>query len=260
MSSEIQACGENKSEMLVLLITILTIILIIINIFTTKSNGYCTLKKNCRNYLIYLSLRMREVYLPRLHILHVHGVDSWEELQERRCWSVVCAGCAGVTWLQYSAEDMADKEETEKTIAEDLVVTKYKMAGEIVNRKGTLLWCPYKIPATVNARRTRVFPFMLPYGIRRANAGLLSQPCARPLSPLRASPMSDPIALSRSIECTLVQQADFLYFRSFIIHRISAASHTSLVCPRILITLHLNKLYIIAIHLSSWLKRVYILR
>ena len=30
---------------------------------------------------------------------------------------------------------MADKEETEKTIAEDLVVTKYKMAGEIVNRK-----------------------------------------------------------------------------------------------------------------------------
>lgn len=34
-------------------------------------------------------------------------------------------------------EDMADKEETEKTIAEDLVVTKYKMAGEIVNRKET---------------------------------------------------------------------------------------------------------------------------
>lgn len=30
---------------------------------------------------------------------------------------------------------MADKDETEKTIAEDLVVTKYKMAGEIVNRK-----------------------------------------------------------------------------------------------------------------------------
>ncbi|TGZ57886.1 Uncharacterized protein DBV15_07289 [Temnothorax longispinosus] len=29
---------------------------------------------------------------------------------------------------------MADKDETEKTIAEDLVVTKYKMAGEIVNR------------------------------------------------------------------------------------------------------------------------------
>lgn len=35
------------------------------------------------------------------------------------------------------AEDMADKGETEKTIAEDLVVTKYKMAGEIVNRKET---------------------------------------------------------------------------------------------------------------------------
>ena len=30
---------------------------------------------------------------------------------------------------------MADKEESEKTIAEDLVVTKYKMAGDIVNRK-----------------------------------------------------------------------------------------------------------------------------
>jgi hypothetical protein len=30
---------------------------------------------------------------------------------------------------------MADKNEEEKTIAEDLVVTKYKMAGDIVNRK-----------------------------------------------------------------------------------------------------------------------------
>lgn len=30
---------------------------------------------------------------------------------------------------------MADKDETEKTIAEDLVVTKYKMAGDIVNRE-----------------------------------------------------------------------------------------------------------------------------
>ncbi|KAF6207208.1 hypothetical protein GE061_018448 [Apolygus lucorum] len=29
---------------------------------------------------------------------------------------------------------MADKDESEKTIAEDLVVTKYKMAGDIVNR------------------------------------------------------------------------------------------------------------------------------
>lgn len=32
---------------------------------------------------------------------------------------------------------MADKDDSEKTIAEDLVVTKYKMAGEIVNRKET---------------------------------------------------------------------------------------------------------------------------
>jgi len=31
-------------------------------------------------------------------------------------------------------EEMADKEDSEKTIAEDLVVTKYKMAGDIVNR------------------------------------------------------------------------------------------------------------------------------
>lgn len=30
---------------------------------------------------------------------------------------------------------MAEKDDVEKTIAEDLVVTKYKMAGEIVNRK-----------------------------------------------------------------------------------------------------------------------------
>lgn len=30
---------------------------------------------------------------------------------------------------------MAEKEEGEKTIATDIVVTKYKMAGEMVNRK-----------------------------------------------------------------------------------------------------------------------------
>lgn len=30
---------------------------------------------------------------------------------------------------------MADKDVEEKTIAEDLVVTKYKLAGEIVNRE-----------------------------------------------------------------------------------------------------------------------------
>lgn len=30
---------------------------------------------------------------------------------------------------------MADEKEVEKTIAEDLVVTKYKLAGQIVNRK-----------------------------------------------------------------------------------------------------------------------------
>lgn len=30
---------------------------------------------------------------------------------------------------------MSDKEEGEKTIAQDIVVTKYKMAGEMVNRE-----------------------------------------------------------------------------------------------------------------------------
>lgn len=30
---------------------------------------------------------------------------------------------------------MADDKEVEKTIAEDLVVTKYKLAGQIANRK-----------------------------------------------------------------------------------------------------------------------------
>lgn len=39
-------------------------------------------------------------------------------------------------------KDMADKDEAEKTIAEDLVVTKYKMAGEIVNRKSTEPYLP----------------------------------------------------------------------------------------------------------------------
>lgn len=33
---------------------------------------------------------------------------------------------------------MADKDEAEKTIAEDLVVTKYNMAGAIVNRKNMI--------------------------------------------------------------------------------------------------------------------------
>lgn len=33
---------------------------------------------------------------------------------------------------------MADEKEVEKTIAEDLVVTKYKLAGQIVNRKYSL--------------------------------------------------------------------------------------------------------------------------
>lgn len=36
----------------------------------------------------------------------------------------------------HAATDMADEKEiVEKTIAEDLVVTKYKLAGEIVNRE-----------------------------------------------------------------------------------------------------------------------------
>lgn len=39
-----------------------------------------------------------------------------------------------ITW-NGKDEEMADKEDSEKTIAEDLVVTKYKMAGDIVNRK-----------------------------------------------------------------------------------------------------------------------------
>lgn len=38
-----------------------------------------------------------------------------------------------VTWFMLIK--MADKDVEEKTIAEDLVVTKYKLAGEIVNRK-----------------------------------------------------------------------------------------------------------------------------
>lgn len=33
-----------------------------------------------------------------------------------------------------------DKEIVEKTVAEDLVVTKYKLAGEIVNRKCPCDW------------------------------------------------------------------------------------------------------------------------
>lgn len=36
--------------------------------------------------------------------------------------------------------EMADDKDVEKTIAEDLVVTKYKLAGQIVNRKFCLCW------------------------------------------------------------------------------------------------------------------------
>jgi hypothetical protein len=67
---------------------------------------------------------------------------------------------------------MADKEETEKTIAEDLVVTKYKMAGEIVNRKKMPFYVHAKACETVKTRSARVFFTLQPYGIRRANAGL----------------------------------------------------------------------------------------
>jgi len=72
----------------------------------------------------------------------------------------------------YCAEDMADKEETEKTIAEDLVVTKYKMAGEIVNRKKMPLYVHAKTCEIVKARPVRVFFTLQPYGMWRANAGL----------------------------------------------------------------------------------------
>lgn len=44
-----------------------------------------------------------------------------------------------------------DKDEQEKTIAEDLVVTKYKMAGEISNRKFT--------SGVTSCFQTRVFLF-----------------------------------------------------------------------------------------------------
>jgi hypothetical protein len=36
---------------------------------------------------------------------------------------------------QLLIKNMADKNDAERTIAEDLVVTKYKMAGDIVNSK-----------------------------------------------------------------------------------------------------------------------------
>ena len=44
-----------------------------------------------------------------------------------------------------------DKDEQEKTIAEDLVVTKYKMAGDISNRK--------LVSGIASCFPTQVFPF-----------------------------------------------------------------------------------------------------
>lgn len=77
---------------------------------------------------------------------------------------------------------MADKEETEKTIAEDLVVTKYKMAGEIVNRKDM----PSRTRAELRANGARASraPFRSVaaiWRVRRANAG--PRPCADPPDP-----------------------------------------------------------------------------
>jgi len=66
---------------------------------------------------------------------------------------------------------MADKEETEKTIAEDLVVTKYKMAGEIVNRKETVTRVRAGGRAATSVYRAHVFLPSQPYGMRRAKPG-----------------------------------------------------------------------------------------
>lgn len=43
----------------------------------------------------------------------------------------------GISFFSQKSQswEMADEKEVEKTIAEDLVVTKYKLAGQIVNRK-----------------------------------------------------------------------------------------------------------------------------
>ncbi len=46
-------------------------------------------------------------------------------------WKVKCISGFSVK----TTVNMADKDDSEKTIAEDLVVTKYKMAAEITNSK-----------------------------------------------------------------------------------------------------------------------------
>ena len=65
---------------------------------------------------------------------------------------------------------MADKEEQAKTIAEDLVVTKYKMAGDIANRESR-----FPCFAFLNANAP---PQQLP-----------ARPCARSLSGWPGSPV-----------------------------------------------------------------------
>jgi len=80
---------------------------------------------------------------------------------------------------------MADKEETEKTIAEDLVVTKYKMAGEIVNRKETVARVRAGVRAVASERSARAPARLLsswlhgpygPYGPYGMWAGGVSMP------------------------------------------------------------------------------------
>jgi hypothetical protein len=73
-------------------------------------------------------------------ILHYHWFFYDHCRLHRHIASLVCLTvvdfpllCCHVTI--HIDEEMADKEESERTIAEDLVVTKYKMAADIVNRK-----------------------------------------------------------------------------------------------------------------------------
>ena len=54
---------------------------------------------------------------------------------------------------------MADKDDqAEKTIAEDLVVTKYKMAGDIANRKQTNL-SPAVYTLLIEIKKKYLLPF-----------------------------------------------------------------------------------------------------
>lgn len=69
----------------------------------------------------------------RKQTVRIKLVSRTATLISNQIWRLRGLRRVSVTWHTVEEEMADDKDVTEKTIAEDIVVTKYKMAGEIVN-------------------------------------------------------------------------------------------------------------------------------